>query len=70
MREDGNKNMYVHAVTEVEVRSAEEAFDLFQRGQRKRRIGHTVLNPESSRSHSIFTIRLVQVLHLSLGLYY
>ncbi|XP_012223732.2 kinesin-like protein KIF23 [Linepithema humile] len=60
VREDGNKNMYVHAVTEVEVRSAEEAFELFQRGQRKRRIGHTALNPESSRSHSIFTIRLVQ----------
>jgi len=58
--------MYVHAVTEVEVKSAEEAFELFQHGQRKRRIGHTALNPESSRSHSIFTIRLVQVLYFLL----
>ncbi|XP_012273994.1 kinesin-like protein KIF23 isoform X2 [Orussus abietinus] len=60
VREDGNKNMYVHAVTEVEVKSSEEAFEAFYRGQRKRRVAHTALNAESSRSHSVFTIRLVQ----------
>lgn len=54
--------MYVHAVTEVEVKSSEEAFEVFHRGQRKRRVAHTALNAESSRSHSAFTIRLVQVL--------
>lgn len=64
IREDGNKNMYVYAVTEVEVKSAEEAFEVFQRGQRKRRVAQTALNDESSRSHSVFTIRLVQVLYL------
>jgi len=61
VREDGNKNMYVHAVTEIEVKSAEEAFELFQRGQWKRHVEYTALNAESSRSHSVFTIRLVQV---------
>ncbi|XP_076292719.1 kinesin-like protein KIF23 [Lasioglossum baleicum] len=60
VREDGNKNMYVHAVTEIEVKSSEEAFDVFNRGQRRRRVAHTALNAESSRSHSVFTIRLVQ----------
>ncbi|XP_076751616.1 kinesin-like protein KIF23 [Xylocopa sonorina] len=60
VREDGNKNMYVHAATEIEVKSSEEAFEVFQRGQRKRRVAHTALNAESSRSHSAFTIRLVQ----------
>ncbi|KAL7295722.1 hypothetical protein TKK_0011067 [Trichogramma kaykai] len=60
IREDGNKNMYVHAVTEVEVKSSDEAFEVFQRGQRRRRVAHTALNAESSRSHSVFTIRLVQ----------
>ncbi|XP_076626871.1 kinesin-like protein KIF23 isoform X1 [Colletes latitarsis] len=60
VREDGNKNMYVHAVTEIEVKSSEEAFEVFQRGQRRRRVAHTALNAESSRSHSVFTIRLVQ----------
>lgn len=54
--------MYVHAVTEVEVKSSEEAFEVFHRGQRKRRVAHTALNAESSRSHSTFTIRLVQVI--------
>ena len=53
--------MYVHAVTEVEVKSTEEAFEVFQRGQRRRRVAHTALNAESSRSHSVFTVRLVQV---------
>ncbi|XP_066597668.1 kinesin-like protein KIF23 isoform X2 [Prorops nasuta] len=60
VREDGNKNMYVHAATEIEVKSAEEAFEVFHRGQRKKRVAHTALNAESSRSHSVFTIRLVQ----------
>ncbi|XP_011505660.1 PREDICTED: kinesin-like protein KIF23 [Ceratosolen solmsi marchali] len=60
VREDGNKNMYVHAVTEVEVKSSNEAFEIFQKGQRRRRVAHTALNAESSRSHSVFTIRLIQ----------
>ncbi|XP_015597469.1 kinesin-like protein KIF23 [Cephus cinctus] len=60
VREDAYKNMYVHAVTEIEVKSADEAFDVFYRGQRRRRVAHTALNTESSRSHSVFTIRLVQ----------
>ena len=52
--------MYVSGAVEVEVKSTEEAFDLFCRGKRKRRVAHTQLNQESSRSHSVFTIRLVQ----------
>lgn len=61
LREDGLKNMYVHGVTEVEVKSPEEAFEAFYRGQRKKRVANTMLNAESSRSHSVFSIRLVQV---------
>ena len=29
-------------------------------GQKRRKVAHTVLNAESSRSHSVFNIRLVQ----------
>lgn len=29
-------------------------------GQQRRRVAQTLLNSESSRSHSVFTIRLVQ----------
>ncbi|KAM5338151.1 kinesin-like protein KIF23 isoform 5-T5 [Glossophaga mutica] len=60
LREDKNHNMYVAGCTEVEVKSIEEAFDVFWRGQKKRRIANTHLNRESSRSHSVFNIKLVQ----------
>jgi hypothetical protein len=53
--------MYVHGVTEVEVKNVDEAIAAFQIGQKRKRMGHTILNAESSRSHSVFTIRLVQV---------
>uniref|UniRef100_A0A665UPP3 Kinesin-like protein n=1 Tax=Echeneis naucrates TaxID=173247 RepID=A0A665UPP3_ECHNA len=55
-----NHNMYVAGCTEVEVKSTEEAFEVFWRGQKKRRIANTQLNRESSRSHSVFTVKLAQ----------
>ncbi|KAJ8960732.1 hypothetical protein NQ318_020024 [Aromia moschata] len=61
LREDSQKNMYVNGVVEVEVKSAEEAFEVFNSGQRRKRMGYTVLNSESSRSHSVFNIRVVQL---------
>uniref|UniRef100_A0A0B8RUF7 Kinesin-like protein n=1 Tax=Philothamnus irregularis TaxID=1899461 RepID=A0A0B8RUF7_9SAUR len=60
LREDQYHNMYVAGCTEVEVKSTEEAFEVFWRGQKKRRIAHTQLNRESSRSHSVFLIKLAQ----------
>lgn len=60
IREDAYHNMYVHGVTELEVKSVEQALEAFQLGQKRKRVGHTILNAESSRSHSVFTIRLVQ----------
>ena len=38
----------------------EEAFYWLNKGQGRRRLADTMLNRESSRSHSIFRIRLVQ----------
>ena len=52
--------MYVAGATEIEVKSTEEAFDALLRGQKRRRVAQTTMNTESSRSHSVFTIRLVQ----------
>uniref|UniRef100_A0A8L0DNC2 Kinesin-like protein n=1 Tax=Oncorhynchus mykiss TaxID=8022 RepID=A0A8L0DNC2_ONCMY len=60
LREDQNHNMYVSGCTEVEVKSTEEAFEVFWRGQKKRRIADTQLNRESSRSHSVFIVKLAQ----------
>ena len=66
LREDAVHNMYVSGATEVEVKSTEEAFELVWQGQRRRRVAETQLNHESSRSHSVFTLRLVQVHTLTL----
>ncbi|KAG7262659.1 hypothetical protein CRUP_012538 [Coryphaenoides rupestris] len=60
LREDQNHNMYVAGCTEVEVKTTEEAFEVFWRGQKRRRIANTQLNKESSRSHSVFVIKLAQ----------
>lgn len=60
VRGDEKHNMYVHGVTEVEVKNVSEAIDAYHMGQKRKRTGHTILNSESSRSHSVFTVRLVQ----------
>jgi len=67
LREDNCRNMYVYGVTETEVKTPEEALNTFFRGQRQRRVAQTMLNLQSSRSHSIFNIRLVAVPYDPLG---
>ncbi|KAK6748177.1 hypothetical protein RB195_001042 [Necator americanus] len=58
-RVDMNNMVYVEGAQEVEVETSDEALELFCRGEERRRTSDTVLNKESSRSHSVFTIRLV-----------
>ncbi|VDK37597.1 unnamed protein product [Taenia asiatica] len=58
--EDANRNVYAHGVTELEVKSANEALKAYHQGQKRRRVGATALNKESSRSHGIFTIKVVR----------
>ncbi|KAK7497855.1 hypothetical protein BaRGS_00010989, partial [Batillaria attramentaria] len=60
LRTDSNDNMYVHNCVEVEVKTTEEAFEVLYKGQKRRKVAHTSLNAESSRSHSVFNVRLVQ----------
>ena len=60
LREDAHGNMFVFGSTEKEVRSPKEALEIFYKGQKRRRVAQTQLNFESSRSHSIFNIRLVK----------
>ncbi|ESO95063.1 hypothetical protein LOTGIDRAFT_117487, partial [Lottia gigantea] len=60
LRKDNSDNMYVNSCVEVEIKSPEEAFEVMYKGQKRRKVAHTALNAESSRSHSVFTIRLVQ----------
>ena len=54
--------MYVHSCTEVEVKQPQDGIDAFYKGKKRQKVAHTntTLNAESSRSHSVFNIRLVQ----------
>lgn len=61
LKEDSRGAMYIKDVVEVEVKSTEEALELMHRAQKRRVVAYTDLNAESSRSHSIFTIRVVQM---------
>lgn len=58
-RIDINNMVYVDGAREVEVENSDEALELFCKGEERRRTSDTILNKESSRSHSVFTIRLV-----------
>ena len=60
LKEDGKGANYVKDVTEVEVKSTEEALELMYRALNKRQNGSNGLNEGSSRSHFIFTVRVVQ----------
>lgn len=61
IRVDAFGNMFVHGVTEFEVKTAQEAFQLFYRGKKRRHLGVTRSNINSTHSHCVFNIRLVQV---------
>ncbi|SCV75006.1 BQ2448_8035 [Microbotryum intermedium] len=54
-------NKYVHGMREVRVHSAEEARAVLERGQVNRRVFSTLANRASSRSHSVFTIKIIKI---------
>ncbi|CAF1093759.1 unnamed protein product [Adineta ricciae] len=60
LRDDNRGRPYIRDVKEIEVRSSDEAIELLNMGLKRRRIAHTQLNTESSRSHSVLSMRLVQ----------
>lgn len=61
LSDDKHGNPYVKDLTWVQVRSAEEAWKVLKVGQRNQSFASTHLNHNSSRSHSIFTIRVLHV---------
>ncbi|KAI9609500.1 hypothetical protein H4Q26_007457 [Puccinia striiformis f. sp. tritici PST-130] len=54
-------NKYVHGLTEIRVKTAEEAKILLRRGQVNRTVFSTYANRTSSRSHGIFTIKVIKL---------
>lgn len=60
IREDANKGVYVEQLRDVTIQTESEAIEWLQFGSRNRRMASTDMNRESSRSHAVFTIKLVQ----------
>lgn len=54
-------NKYIHGLTEIRVKTAEEAKVLLRHGQINRTVFSTCANRTSSRSHGIFTIKLIKL---------
>eukprot|EP01018_Ginkgo_biloba_P020680 Gb_35173 [translate_table: standard] len=58
LMEDGKGGVLVRGLEEEIVYSANEIYNLIERGSSKRRTAETLLNKQSSRSHSIFSITI------------
>ncbi|CAL5970782.1 Kinesin-like_protein [Hexamita inflata] len=55
-----NRKVLIQGVTEILVKSPQEIIQFIQKSNQNRRIAETKMNEHSSRSHSIFTIQLIQ----------
>ena len=55
----GDDDVFVKGLREVEVHSVDEAFSCLKQGQAARQKAKTALNADSSRSHSVFCIKLL-----------
>lgn len=58
LMEDGKGGVFVRGLEEEIVRTADEIYKMLERGSAKRRTAETLLNKQSSRSHSIFCITI------------
>ena len=56
LKEDSDHNVYVNGLTTFVVKSASEMHNILQVGKKNRSVGATLMNADSSRSHSIFTV--------------
>ena len=56
IHESKDKGIYVKDMTEEDVGSVQEVYDILHRGTDNRAIGKTNMNAHSSRSHSVFVL--------------
>ncbi|XP_068698527.1 kinesin-like protein KIF20A isoform X1 [Montipora foliosa] len=59
--DDTNGNPYIKGLREIYVSNADEAYKILKIGQKNLRIASTRLNQNSSRSHCIFSIKVLRV---------
>ncbi|GMI97031.1 hypothetical protein like AT3G45850 [Hibiscus trionum] len=58
LMEDGKGGVFVRGLEEEMVTTANEIYKILEKGSAKRRTAETLLNKQSSRSHSIFSITI------------
>ncbi|KAJ1979662.1 hypothetical protein H4R33_005668 [Dimargaris cristalligena] len=61
IRTDVDDGHYLEGITEIRIRTLEDALAVLAHGQKHRTANSTLLNQESSRSHSIFTVKLLRI---------
>ena len=57
--EDLKKGVVCQNLEEITVFSSDQIFDILQRGIKERQTAATLMNKNSSRSHSIFTMKIM-----------
>ena len=60
VREHPDMGIYVENLCELSVKGPADIFRLIDQGNRVRRVASTAMNERSSRSHSVFTLKLQQ----------
>ncbi|KAG0145426.1 hypothetical protein CROQUDRAFT_658744 [Cronartium quercuum f. sp. fusiforme G11] len=66
IHEDKSRGVYVKNLSDFYVGSAPEVYQIMKQGGEARKVSSTIMNAESSRSHSIFVIT-IQQRHLETG---
>ncbi|XP_077992075.1 uncharacterized protein LOC144446196 [Glandiceps talaboti] len=64
LSEDKNGSIYIKGLKEIQISSADEAYKVLTIGQKNQRIASTKLNHCSSRSHCIFSIKVLRVVDI------
>ncbi|KAG7377071.1 hypothetical protein PHYPSEUDO_012226 [Phytophthora pseudosyringae] len=60
LRESKKNGVWVQGLTEVRVSNRQEAMELMRRGSLQRITASTQMNERSSRSHAVYTVKIVQ----------
>ncbi len=60
IRSSKKRGIFIEDLTEVDIVSPEEVFEILQDGQKNRAVASTNMNERSSRSHVIFIISITQ----------
>eukprot|EP01117_Protostelium_nocturnum_P017423 TRINITY_DN7090_c0_g3_i2.p1 TRINITY_DN7090_c0_g3~~TRINITY_DN7090_c0_g3_i2.p1 ORF type:complete len:956 (-),score=372.15 TRINITY_DN7090_c0_g3_i2:59-2896(-) len=61
LKEDKSGHLFVKDLREIKAGNSEEAQKILLRGMKNRQVANTLLNQDSSRSHAVITIKLVEV---------